>query len=508
MIAQKVSFAFFNNLIIHFLGFVSLFFVARFMGPEALGIIAFGMAYVSLFSTFSNLGFGSAHIKRVSEGKDLGKCNGTYFTVKLILTFVMAIVVISTILVPKFLQHKHFISSQHETVLYIILLSTVISNISMMLIVTFGARKEVAKQQVPKLIEKAVTVSAKVVIALIGLGVIALAGANLMGAIVALLCFAYLFRGYPISKPNREYLRSYVKFAIPVMFIGFLSDIALNMDKVMIQFFWTTADVGFYSAAQRISVILTFITTASATLLFPTISKYHSKNNIKAIRDLSNRAERYLSMVFFPIVALIFIFAHPICVGILGDDFALSAPLLVILTLVVLVNGTTLPYSQQIGGTNRIVLAAKLSAVVFVLDIILNFLFVPRELAGVRLLGLGSYGAALSTLMSVTVGAVLFRIYAFRITGSKTNPSVLLHLVAAFIMGMVLYALSSSMSEIRVYYLIPFGLIGIGVYVATLVLFRGFDRNDLRFFLKVVNLNQLRKYALAEIRGGYVQHSH
>lgn len=508
MIAQKVSFAFFNNLVIHILGFVSLFFVARYMGPEALGIIAFGMAYVSIFGTLSSLGFGSAHIKRVSEGKDLGKCNGTYFIAKTSLTLVMAIVVMATIFISKFVRHQSFISREHEVVLYIILLSTVISNISMMFIITFGARKEIAKQEIPKLIEKVLVVLGKIIVALTGLGVIALAGANLLGAFIALLLFLYLFQGYPVSKPNREYLKSYVRFAIPVMFIGFLSDIAHNMDKVMIQFFWTTADVGFYAAAQRISVVLTYITTASATLLFPTISAYHSKNDMKAIRDLSNRAERYLSMVIFPIVALVFIFARPICVGLLGSDFAPSASLLIVLILVVLVNGTTVPYSLQIGGTNRIVLAAKLSTVVFVLDIVLNFLFVPRELAGLRLLGLGGFGAALSTLISMTVGAILFRIYAFKISGSKMNLGFLRHLVAALITCLVLHVLSSSMSEIPIYFLVAFGFIGIGVYVVILILFREFDMKDLRFFLRIANPKQLKKYALTEIKDGYVQHSH
>lgn len=505
MIAQKISFAFFNNIIMNILGFVSLFFVARYMGPEAMGMISFALAYIGTFQFLSGLGFGSAHIKRVSEGKDLGKCNGLYFSVRLILILIMVFVVLSTVLLPKLVQHKNFISEKHEIVLYVLLISTFLSEISMMFNITFGARKETAKQSIPFLIGKMVSVLGKVIVAVMGLGVVLLAGTHLVSSIVILLCFLYLFRGYPIRKPDKEYFMSYLRFAVPVMFIGFLSQVAQNIDKIMIQFFCTTADVGFYSASQRISLVLAFLTIASTTLIFPTISSYHSRNDIKAIRDLSNKAERYLSMILFPAVVFIFVFSAQICNIFLGPEFALSAPLLIILSLVVLVNGTTEPYTQQIGGTNRIKLAAKLSAVVFTLDIVLNFVFVPSSFLGLTLFGLGAVGAALSTLISMTFGAVLFRFYAYKVTHSKPNPRVLVHLLSSFVMGLVLYFISAAIPTIPLYYLVLLGTIGVAIYLLTLVVFREFRKKDVDLFLKILNPIQLKKYAASEIKSGFAQ---
>ena len=113
MIARKVSLAFFSNVVTTGLGYISLFFVARYMGPEALGIIAFSLAYIGIFRSFSDLGFGSAHVKRVSEGKDLGVCNGTYFSAKMLLTVVMAIIVLTTIFIPRILGHSSLVSKDH-----------------------------------------------------------------------------------------------------------------------------------------------------------------------------------------------------------------------------------------------------------------------------------------------------------------------------------------------------------------------------------------------------------
>jgi O-antigen/teichoic acid export membrane protein len=504
MIAQKVSFAFFNNLTTSVLGYVSLFFIARLMGPNALGIVAFALAYVGIFSSFSDLGFGTAHIKRVSEGKDFGRCNGTYLSVTFLLTTAMAIIVFLTILVPKIFQHKHFVSEEHEIAVYIILVATVFGNISMFFNITFGARKETAKQSVPLLVGKFVEVIGKVVVAVVGLGAVFLAGANLLSSVVVFLFFIMLFRNYPIKRPDITYLKSYIKFAFPVMFIGMLSAIAQNMDKVMIQFFSSTEQVGYYSAGQSIALVVLFITVASNTLIFPTISSYHSRGDVESIRLLSNEAERYLSMILLPMVVFIIVFSKPICSILLGSRFAESASILTILSLVALVDGVSQPYTQQIGATDHIMIAARISSAIFLLDIILNFVFIPKAIFGIKFLGLGMYGAALSTLISMSIGAIVFRFYAYRITGSRPNPRIVSNLLAALVMGFVLYFVSNYVYRNSFYLLVLCGLAGITVYVLCLFLLRSFGRKELELFLRIANPVALKNYATNEIKSGFV----
>ena len=71
------------NLLDGLLAYIALYFISRDMGPEAYGIIGFAMGFVGLFTILTDLGFNSAHIKRVSEGKDMGTCIGTYLVSKL-----------------------------------------------------------------------------------------------------------------------------------------------------------------------------------------------------------------------------------------------------------------------------------------------------------------------------------------------------------------------------------------------------------------------------------------
>ena len=504
MIARKMSFSLLFKFVEQGMGYISLFFVARYMGPKALGMLAFGLSYIALFQPFGDMGYGTAHTKRVSEGKDLGRCNGTYFTIRITLLSVMTLVVLGSVFFSKFVLDKTFISKEHELVIYILLFHNFIAGIAAMLKVTYTARKEVAKVNISNIAGKFVTVSGKVIVALSGLGVVMLAGANLIGSIVILIVAIIFFRGYPLKKPSLEYFKNYTRFAIPVIFIGFLSKYAANIDKVMIQFFWSAADVGYYSAAKQITMIFSSITLSSAALIFPTISHYHSKNNFEAIRVLSDKAERYLSMILFPVIAFTIVFSKEICSLLLGSRFMVSAPMiLIILICVVYINAISSNYASQIMGTDHIKLLAKLSVLTMGLNILLNVLFIPENILGVPLLGMGAAGAAAATLTAALIAGIIYRIFAFKITRAKTNPVLLFHLSAALIMVALLYLFKLFTPVIYWYHLIIFGILGTFVYLLTLVILKEFNKKELQYFLNILKPAELKNYALDEIKGGY-----
>lgn len=504
MIGRKLSFSFMVKLLIQGLGFISLFFVARYMGAEALGIIAFGMSFIGIFQSFSDFGFGTAHIKRVSEGKDLGRCNGTYFTVRIILLVVMSAIILGTIFYSKYVQQQPFISREHEIVLYLLLVSNFIGSVSMAFDITFGARKEVAKSQLGALIGKVVLVAGKVAVALSGLGVVVLASVNIVSSLAVLVFYIYLFKDYPIKAPTREYFKSYATFAVPVILIGFVSKFAANIDKVMIQFFWSATDVGFYAAAVQVSLIVSSAAQLSSVLVFPTISRFHAQGDIASIRDLSNRAERFLSMVVLPVAVFLLLFSPQICGLLLGAEFLTVAPrILAIFGFIIYLNAITANYISQISGTNHIRLSAVLSFVTFGIHIILNVVFIPREFLGFTLLGMGAVGAALATLLGAAVSAIVYRVFAYRITGSTTNPVIFIHWLAAVVMAGVMLGLSSLTSNVMWYHALLYGAIGFLAYLGVLGAAKEFGRREINYFWSILNPAQLKNYAVKEMGTGY-----
>lgn len=500
MIARKSALIFLNSVFVAIFGFIALFFIARYMGPEPLGILGFGLATVGLASIFSDLGFSLAHVKRVSEGKDIGKCIGTFAVIKVILTGITTVGVLGVIFFWNMFLNRSFTSSTHEIVVYIFLINFIFLNISSIATGTFGARKEIAKSQISQFIASLVQTPALIFVAITGMSVIALAGAYTLAAIILLIVSFYIFRGYPISIPNREYFSSYFRFALPVMLVTSLAVIQMNVDKLMLQFFWNTQEVGYYFSAQRIIDPLLIISASVMALLLPTISTYHAKNDIESIRALTHLAERYLSMVVMPIAVLIMVFADPIIRFTLGQTFLPATPILQILIFVALIAAINRPYAAQLMGINRPDIAAKLGVLASIVNIFLNLLLIPEQLFGIRLFGLGAVGAAMATTFSWAIGIVAYRVILYRLTGTKLNGKVLLHIFAAGTMGGIFYYFNILVFITKWYHLLGFFLIGLSIYFVILFIIREVKREDLAFFRDTTSITEMKNYISSELK--------
>ena len=102
MIARKSALIILIQLLNGLIGFVGLKFIALYMQPWEYGVVGFAYGFVALFSIFGDLGFGAAHVKRISEGKDEGTCTATFAGIKLILTGILASAAILSIFIWRF----------------------------------------------------------------------------------------------------------------------------------------------------------------------------------------------------------------------------------------------------------------------------------------------------------------------------------------------------------------------------------------------------------------------
>ena len=90
--SRKIALLFGAENINAIIGWIALLFVARKMGAGALGEFSYAVSLVGGFTFLAFLGFRMAHVKRVSEGLDLGKCIGTFVSIRLFLISIMLII--------------------------------------------------------------------------------------------------------------------------------------------------------------------------------------------------------------------------------------------------------------------------------------------------------------------------------------------------------------------------------------------------------------------------------
>ncbi|MBA3045803.1 MAG: flippase [Euryarchaeota archaeon] len=526
-------------------GMLALTIVSKLWGgyaPSIMGIIWFAMAFVGTFSFITNMGFDVTHIKKVSEGRDMGTCMGTFISIKLILIGILITSVLGSIAFWKYFMSEGFYDATTETVIYIFLGYSVFFALGQIAVSTFNSRKENVKSQISLLMDPIVRSALVIIVALAGISgaivtyggattaidlqprynwpgfleplqtflathtVGAMAIAYLLGAF-AMFCMAFfLLRKYPVAKPTKNYLKMYFLFATPLMIPIIFTLITANIDKVMIGYFWSAVEVGYYSSVQRISAMILMISASIGIVVYPTISAIHARKNMdkrKKIREIAKVArdsERYASMVTIPVLAMIIVFAVPIIDIVLNSSFRPATMSFQLLTIYAYVFTIGVPYTYLIVGMNRPKQTAKIVVLAGIANIVLNFLLIPHNglLSQFGISGIN--GAACSILASIIIMLVGLHYYSNRITGKRLfQGKILLHMIAGVVMGMVMWGISTFIEIIRWYHLGVLFFIGLGTYIGVLWCFKEFKKADLNFFLDTMNLRKLFKHVKKEM---------
>ena len=532
MIARKSLLIVTSHFLIQFIGWIGLVILAKLWGgfaPHALGIIGFAVSFLALFNIVADLGFSSAHIKRVSEGKDLGTCIGTYATIKLVLTGLMVTVVFAAIFIWKNVLNEGFYDATTESMIFVFVIYYIFSNLLAIPINTFAGTKEIAKRQVPGIFGRIVKVPLSILVALAGVNLVGLASISpaiswpqflqplqqfLATHAAGSLAMTYVFdmmigcfigmwflRKYPWKSPSWELFKSYFKFALPIMLMSIIGVLSVNIDKIMIGYFWTSTEVGYYFTMQQVLVLITILYASISTVLFPTLSEYHSYKNFEKIKETTHLAERYISMVMIPPIVVIIVFANPVINIMLSDAFLPAASVLVTLAIYAFILGLRTPYGSLISGINRPDVAAKIGVVICATNVTLNYLFIPKggllSSFGIA----GPTGAAIATVLSSLVGFFGLRIAARKLTKIKLLQNhTPRHIIAGLVMGGVLYYFNFLILEIHWYHLLGFAGVGLGVYLGILFVLKEFNKKDLNFFLDILHPKEMVKYVSLELK--------
>ncbi len=403
MIAQKLILSYGSKILIQFITIAASIVVARIAGPTVLGTVAFGLAYVSMFMFIADLGIGTAHIKLVSEGKDLGKCISTYTVLKSITTGLFFLIVLGIFLFQKYVVHTKFESQVHEYVILIMLISITIQQLLFIPKTTFAGRIEQAKQDIPNFIGTLVYQVLRIIVVLLGFRAVALVLGNLVSTILIIPIIIYLFKDYPHSGFDRELAKQYIKIASLVLIIGMSTNVIAYFDKVVLQFFTCSEEVGYYTAGYRIGGFVLMIANSVGLLFFPLFSKAVANGDFQYIRNRINKFERVSFLFIMPVVILLAIYSGAIVKVILGHRYIPSINIMSIITIAMFIMVLNMPYGNVITGMGYFKLAAIINLINFGFFIIVILLLVNP-----KTFNLGATGAALTVLFSN-----LFKINSF-----------------------------------------------------------------------------------------------
>jgi len=320
------------------------------------------------------------------------------------------------------------------------------------------------------------------------------------GALAVFIVGIFLMRKYPIKKPNYEFFKDYILFALPLFLITGINTVSANVNKIMIGFFWTSTEVGYYFTIEQITQMLLIIYSAVSLVAFPILSEYHSKKNLKAIQKTTHDGLRYLSMVIIPPIVVLVVFARPIISIILSDSFIPAVPVLILLSLCGFFYAFNSYFYSLIVGMNKPRTLAKITIIIAIFNIAFNYFFIPRN-GLFSSIGLnGASGAAFATLLSTFIGVIFLGYSTQKMIQTRVfRFNILIHLFSGLFMGLILYIIGSFIGTIYWYELIILTALGLCIYLGILYILKEFNKNDMAFFLNILNLKEMVHYIRKEV---------
>lgn len=173
-----------------------------------------------------------------------------------------------------------------------------------------------------------------ITLAILGYGVLALVGGALAEALVRTLALNVIVPSDRFGKTSLAEIREIARYSFGAMSSHLINAAAVNVDRVLVQFFFGTATLGYYQIAHQIvNMTIRFIGDPLQRVMFATFSRAQgegawSRRTLGSVTEL-------IFLVFVPMTAIIAVTSTQMIAIVLGPGWELSAAFLTILVLAI-----------------------------------------------------------------------------------------------------------------------------------------------------------------------------
>lgn len=489
------------------LGMLVSILVGRALGPEALGSIGFSTGVVGLVMAALLPGFAQAHLKRLAEGQDPGRCLGTMVAIQIGLHAVL-FAAIATLWATRGL----FATSGLAPVFLLLLCAQVVTNFADVFLKVFIAREWVVPHSIIVLSGRLLRLGATLAVLAIAPSAVAVAATfvldGLVTAAAAALALAIRYRVTPRA-PTRESLVGYWSYARPFTVTTPLALFQDSIDRVLVGYWVGLTAAGHYQIARALWEALSSVIAAPGTFLFTRLSNLYARRGEATDREARSFFFQALDKLLFltmPLAFLVWVFAESGIALLYGEAFRPAALPLRILVLAAVAANIVNPYTfvtLALDQAGRFVPVNLLRVVAYAIALVL--LVPPRPVID-GLVGLwpGEPGAALARLF-----LILFPCWVYvRWTRELASVPLYRH-VGTYLSGFVLalavfHALRAAVGALGATgwaAATPAAVVALGSYLAWLFWRHPGTRDNLRYALALFSPAEFIRFLRSGLRG-------
>ena len=381
---------FFEKVLRILLAFTVSIFLARYLGPSDYGLFNYVLSFTGLFTILSSFGIEGILTRELVKSPDKAdELLGTCFRLRLIGSFLSIVLTVSAAIL---------IEEPLSTLFLIIIISSGTFFQSITVVEQyFQSKVEAKKNVIAQSSSFFITSVLKIILILFEQPLVMIVFAHVsefiflsIGYFIIYLRTGNKFNNWSYSSSSAKKI---VKDSWPLMLSGLVISVYMKIDQVMIKNMMTSADVGYYAAAVKLSEAWYFIPMIISVSLFPAIINAKSVgrdfylNRLQKLYDL-------LAAIAIGIAIPFTVFSEFIIKIVFGSSFMPASSVLTIYIWAGVGTFLGVASSQYLISENLTKLSFYRTLIGMIINVLLNIFLIPRY---------GINGAAFATLVSYTL---------------------------------------------------------------------------------------------------------
>ena len=440
--------------------------LARSLRKEDFGVFSFGFAFSLVFVIVADFGLSLLLVREISRDKKLAS---KYLSNSIIAKILFSIVTL--IFAYLFLDIMNY-SQEVKTVAYIMLLFSLLQSFTEVYFSIYRAFEKMHYDALIKVIRMVLLIGAVFYLIQNGYGIVAASMAFLITEIIVLLIAALITYTKFVRVSfdfDYEFTKQLIKESSIFFFSVVFTTIYLYIDQIFISKFRDTTEVGVYSAAANIVIMLIFIPQMYVNSIFPVISRFYI-NSKESLKLAYEKSFKYMFVFGLSIAAGIYVLADKIILFLYGKEFSEA-----VIVLKILAGYSFLKFLNPVTGYTLIAINKQGTrlfgqASAAVINIVLNIIWIPIY---------GIVGAAMATLITEIIFFLMYSgfIYKYGFGFKFLAPFIYKPLIATGIMVFSLQFIGNLFLAV---------IAGFLIYCAILLFLGIIDNEDKRIFYKIV----------------------
>ncbi len=452
------------------INFFYVVLVARYLDIDNYGVLMFALAFVELCSIGLDLGLSTILTREIA--KDKIKMNA-YFNniifIKIILSFITLFIVSLILIFAGYGEIINFI-------IIILFIAAIINSFASLPSSIFQAFNKMYYLSICRILASIIIFLGALVLIKFNASVFQFSFLYLISSII-LLIFSFIiyllkFKGKLFFVYNKILWLKLIKFALPFGISVIFVTIYYRIDSVMLKYFRTDAEVGFYNAAYGFILALSFIQGIIITAIFPIMSRLYVDSKI-LLKNLYENSFKILAILAFPIGISITLLADKIILLIYGDKFENSVLPLQILVWALVFMFLNVATANLLNVVNKQKIVAFQIILAAIFNVLANIYAIPK---------FGSVGASITTVLSEILAFTLLLSVSYKLNYGL-NGKILLNLLKIIFCSTLMGILLIYVKNLNLFFVV---LIGSFSYFLLIYILKVVDKNNINLIKNLI----------------------